>query len=614
MSDVPPAGGPASDDSSALPARAEAGVPDQGAPWQRVWRRALAHYPSRRARTGYLALVVVATVVLYYQQYISGAVSTSILEHYAISFRYYLTVIVISNAAGAVASLVAGAADRWGRANLVVGGLVVASGITAFAIPEAHSAAEFALFVSIVGFVEGLVLVATPALVRDFSAQSGRGRAMGFWTLGPVAGSLVVAEVSSHTLTHMSAWQDQYRIAGVVGLTVGAVVLVALRELSPGLRDQLMVSQRERVLVEARARGLDVEGALAHPWRQMVGIWSTVPALGVSLFLLIYYAAVGFFVVYFVTVFGLSEARANSVGNWFWAADAVTVVVVGLWSDRVRVRKPFMVVGGLGAIVMTAIFADRATDPATTYATLVLIVSVLSVFRGMAYAPWMAAFTETVEERNPALVATGLALWGWILRVVVVVSFLVLPVVVVSVTPVADYGPTLQAIEARYGPEVVTLQAIDPATRTALRASPIPPSAVLAAIGEIAAHLQISSTDALHRLVAVRSMPVADRDYLGAHGAAVLKARHQAPEQWLHWWWVCVVGEIVFLPTVLLLSGRWRPSSARRDADARRRLVEKALAALSSSTPEPAPVSAGRSSGATGMDIPAPSPTAAPTL
>jgi MFS family permease len=52
----------------------------------------------------------------------------------------------------------------------------------------------------VVGLVEGICLVATPALIRDFSPQVGRGSAMGFWTAGPVLGSLVVAVVGSITL------------------------------------------------------------------------------------------------------------------------------------------------------------------------------------------------------------------------------------------------------------------------------------------------------------------------------------------------------------------------------------------------------------------------------
>jgi MFS family permease len=554
--------------------------PRPSAGWRRLWRRELAHYPGAGARSAYVVLVVAVTIVLYYQQYVGGAVSVSVLSHFQISFRYYLTIIVVSNGAGALASLVAGLADRWGRANLVVGGLLVAASVTAFAIPAAANAAQYALLVSVVGFVEGLVLVATPALVRDFSAQSGRGRAMGLWTLGPVVGSLVVAEVSSHTLGSLPAWQDQFHIAGFVGLGVAALALVFLRELTPSLRDQLLVSWRDRALVEAQARGVDLRGALRQPWRQMARVDILVPAVGVSLFLLIYFAAVAFFVLYFTTVFGFSQARSNSVGNWFWAIDAVTVVAIGALSDRSRVRKPFMVAGALGAIALTLVFASRATHPATSYKTLVLIVSMLSLFRGMAYAPWMAAFSETVERRNPALVATGLALWGWVLRLVVVVSFLVLPAVVASVTPVADYGSHLAAIDARYGPEVHTLQAIDPRTRAALRSGPPPAGALTTAVEEVAARFRVPPADAVVRLLALRRVPPADRAYLAAHGAAVVEARRHAPVQWLHWWWICTAGEVVFLPTIFLLYGRWRPSSARRDAEEHRRLVDEELSRI----------------------------------
>ena len=53
--------------------------------------------------------------------------------------------------------------------------------------------------------MEGAILVATPALVRDFSPQLGRASAMGFWTVGPVAGSLITSIVAAHTLNHFLA-------------------------------------------------------------------------------------------------------------------------------------------------------------------------------------------------------------------------------------------------------------------------------------------------------------------------------------------------------------------------------------------------------------------------
>jgi len=549
-----------------------------------LWDRRLDHYPAPGPRYRYLAVVVLTTIVLYYQQYIGGAVAPSVLAHFQISFRFYLNVVVVASVCGAVASLIAGLADRWGRANLALWGLLLASVITAVGIPNAPNATVYATLVAAVGFVEGMVLVATPALVRDFSPQVGRGTAIGLWTLGPVLGSLVVSEVSSNTLGHLHPWQDQFHIAGITGLAVFVLAFFALRELSPPLRDQMMISLRERILIEARARGIDVPTALRHPWRQMVAATIVVPAMGVSVFLLIYYAAVGFFVIYFTSVFGFTQAQANGLGNWFWAADAVTVVAVGVLSDRVRVRKPFMAIGGLGAVAMTIIFASRATHPATTYTTFIVIISILSASRGLAYAPWMAAFTETVERRNPALVATGLAVWGWILRIVVAVAFLVLPYVVVSASPVVDYGPGLHVITARYSSQVATLEAIDPATRATLQANSKDVAAILAATAQIEARDHVTKAVALQRLLAARAVPPSDRAYLAAHGTEVRTARKAAPVEWEHWWWVCVVGEVLFVPTIFLLVGRWLPSSARRDAEEHRELVDAELARLALET------------------------------
>ncbi len=561
---------------------AVAGVPAARRPggWGRLVHRQLDEYPDGARRYAFLAVVVAASIVLYYEQYVQGAVSPSVLAHFQISFRFYLTLVVISNTVGALASLLAGVADRWGRANLVVVGLLVAGAVTAFGVPAAPDTATYAVLLSVVAFVEGVVLVATPALVRDFSPQMRRGTAMGLWTLGPVIGSLVVSEVASNTLDHLKAWQDQFHIAGITGLVVFVIALVGLRELSPQLRDQRMVSLRERALIEARARGVDPAAAVERPWRQMARADILVPAVGVSLFLLIYYAAVAFFVIYFTSVFGYSQARANGLGNWFWAADAVAVVVAGILSDRIGVRKPLMAGAGVLAVVMTFVFASRATDPTTTYTTFVVIISILSFSRGTVYAPWMASFTETVEDHNPALVATGLAVWGWILRIVVALSFLVLPAVVTSVTPVTEYGPHLQAIAAAYPQQIATLRALDPATRNALKADPADRAAIVGAVGEISRAEHVTGARAVQLLVGLRSMPQADRDYLNAHSAAVASARASAPGQWRTWWWVCAFGQIAFLPTVFLLRGRWRRSAARRDAAAYEQIIDEELAGL----------------------------------
>jgi hypothetical protein len=71
-------------------------------------------------------------------------------------------------------------------------------------------------------------------------------------------------------------------------------------------------------------------------------------------------------------------------------------------------------------------------------------------FLGVAYTPWMASFTETVEHRNPAATATGLAIWGWLIRVVVFASSLLVLVVINSVTPLVVYGSNVATYAAKY--------------------------------------------------------------------------------------------------------------------------------------------------------------------
>jgi MFS family permease len=157
--------------------------------------RQLDSYPKTRPRTFYLALVVVATITLYYELYVVGSVSTLVLANLGMTFTFYVVTLALGNLIGAFGSLFAGLTDRYGRANLVVFGLLLTGVFTEFVIPTATSKYPFTIETFVVGLVEGICLVATPALIRDFSPQVGRGSAMGFWTAGPVLGSLIVAVV-----------------------------------------------------------------------------------------------------------------------------------------------------------------------------------------------------------------------------------------------------------------------------------------------------------------------------------------------------------------------------------------------------------------------------------
>ncbi len=713
-----------------------------------LWTRQLSHYPNTGPRTFYLGVTVLATIILYYEFYLQGAVATQIIQNYNMTFTYFVVISIVANGIGAFASLLAGFADRWGRANLVTYGLLITGVLYAFGLPHAPTKVWFMVIYSCVGFVEGIVLVATPALIRDFSPQVGRGFAMGFWTLGPVLGSLVVTEVSSNTLSSHPDWRFQFYLCGAIGIAVFVIAFVGLRELSPRIRDQLMVTMRDRVLVEARAAGLRLEDLTRGLWRQMIRPSIFGPALAISLFLLLYYIAAGFAVVYFATVYGYSESKANALANWYWITNALTLVVTGLFSDYLRVRKPFMVVGTAISLVGIGFFAIAATKPETSYYHLAVLFIVIAFGGGMTYCAWMAAFTETVEKVNPAATATGLAVWGWIIRIVVTVALLILTFVVSSTSTIVDTqgrypaqvgvlsslapatskaltknpndsatiaqalgqvtdaitptkaaamtnakastptlnaalglvakapaakGADVTAAATKYAKPLATLSALDPATSVALLTNPnntaVLPTALsevaaqqgastatqtrvkqiatnrlqelttasaidaktLAALSggslapellntaetEIAQKLSISKAEATTRLLALASPAVkADLAVVTPYATALLAANaaiptsqlavlrygtllkaaqaglppavlakltrdsDRTPHQWQHWWWICFIAQIVFLPFIFLLTGRWSPKRARRDEEEHEALVERELAEL----------------------------------
>jgi Major Facilitator Superfamily len=520
------------------------------------------------------------------------------------SFAFYVGIVVVSNLIGAFASLPASKTDKLGRSNVVIYGLLIVGLLVAFGVPATHTQWQFAIVISGLGLVEGAILVATPALVRDFSPQLGRASAMGFWTIGPVAGSLITSIVATNTLNHflhtsgVSGLKSQFVISGVTSLVVFVLALFFMKDLSSRLRGELMVSEQDRALIEAKARGLSesqVIAATTHPWRQILKWDLVASAVGISLFLLVYYAASAFFTIYWATVFkssdglNLTTSNANYLNVWYWGADAVALIVFGVLSDKLRVRKPLMLVGAIGSIVMLIIFLRQANHPYTGFGTLITIEVLLAACISLTYAPWMAGYTEMVEAKNPALVGTGLALWGWILRVTVGLSFIFLPLVINAVNPVVDnlvYAQTPPTGTAPFNVQQFQLEhpalvSFSTANASWLRPLSAPQNAAVVA----AAHANpVTGLSALTKAVgpAVVAHVIANLKevngpvwtyrtqlaYLSAHQSqltALLNGVARSPKQWQHWFWVCVGGMVLFIPTIFFNRGRWSPRKARED-------------------------------------------------
>ncbi|MBV8463927.1 MAG: MFS transporter [Acidimicrobiales bacterium] len=564
-------------------------------------------YPQGVKRTAYLGLAVLATIVLYYTYFTQTGVTPQILQYFHMSFAYYVAIVVVSNLLGAFASLPASKTDQLGRSNVVIYGLLIVGLLVAVGVPACTTEMEFFIVISLLGVVEGAILVATPALVRDFSPQLGRASAMGFWTVGPVAGSLITSVVATNTINYflrhhgVSGWKWQFVISGVTALVVGVVSLFFLKDLSYRLRDQLMVTEQDRALVEARARGISVEEvaqATAHPWRQILK-WELVgSAVGISLFLLVYYAASGFFTIFWATVYrhpsglNLTTSDANYLNTWFWAADAVALIVFGILSDKLRVRKPLMLVGSCSAIVVLILFLHQTDHPTTSFSTLILLEVLLAASLSLTYAPWMAGYTELVESKNPALVGTGLALWAWILRLVVGLSFIFLPVVINSVNPVVDnlvYAQTppngnapfnVQAFQLAHPKSVAFAEANAswlkvltspqniPIVNAANKApTPANLAALQKAVGPAVYAKVIANITTLQKDIAPYQTQLI---YLSAHQSQLtdlLNGVAKSSDQWQRWFWVCVGGMILFIPTIFLIQGRWSPARAREDEE-----------------------------------------------
>ena len=587
-------------------------------------KRQLHHYPDTWPRLGYLAIVVLTTIMLYYLYYVEGAVTPLLLPYYHMSFAFFLYLLVASNAIGAFSAFIGGLSDRIGRANLTIYGTLVVALVQLLAIPHIHDKWGFAAAYCVIGFVEGVILVSTPALMRDFSPQMGRGVAMGFWALGPTMGALAASLVATHTLDHLKPWQDQFIISGLVCLGVVVIAFFFLRELSPQLRDQLMVSERERALVEARAMGIDVEQATRHPIRSMMRLDLISSSIAISLFLLFYYASVSVLTIYWVVIYNRSTPQANGINVWLAASLSAGLVLAGFLSDVARVRKPFMLFGAVCSMVMLGFLIVQTGRPHTGYYANVLVIVLLAVSISVAYAPWMANYTEQVESHNPALTASGLAIWGWILRITVALSFLVLPYVITTATTLVDNqaaATALQAIQAAepYAPStsppacnaaaapasvISGLQATDEAgpqtlatlltacnsthdltkALTAAGGLSNPQVTGLLAYNPLAKAIQSGQTVSQSEItskVGVHSQNLAS---LLVAEQKLVPAQKAAPGEWQRWWGVCLAGMFVFAVLVFFMRGRWSPRAARRDMAEHDRMVTEELANLTRET------------------------------
>ncbi len=400
---------------------------------RRLWRRDLSGYPTGAYRIFLLAIVVLANIIFTWTVAAGTAATTVIFPHFGMTLNYYSDLLVVAGICGALAAYITSFGDRWGRANMVVIGLLINAVFALWAVPDAPSKFWFSFFTCLLYLADGAIFVGTPALVRDFSPQMQRGVAMGFWTFGPVAGYFVLSAVARAYLPAVvtfANWQNLYRFSGYAALVMFVVCLFFLRELPAGIRSQRMAAMNERALVEARARGLDLAALTRNRWRQMLHVNTILSPIAINLFLIIYFTAIAYFVFYLPAFLHFSLSSFNGIQEIYWGVNIVALVAWGYVSDRLRVCKPFMVLGSAGTIVSIVLLMNAKAG--VSFTAMALLLSLMSTSLACAYCPWFASFTETLEAYNPGLIATGSSLYGFATRLVGVPFGIIIPHIVGS--------------------------------------------------------------------------------------------------------------------------------------------------------------------------------------
>ncbi|MGH7949645.1 MAG: MFS transporter [Candidatus Binataceae bacterium] len=384
-----------------------------------IAKRTLDEYPRGRYRWALVLLTVLASIVTAYPFQLAPLLPILLpyLEMSHLAYGYFFTFAILCGAATAVYG--GPLADRLGRVVLIDICLAIVI-VLVFLNLLITDIATFVLIRTSMALVSGLMAGAGAALVRDMSPRMSRALAFGLFTLGPVGGSLFANFIAGATLPIWHTWQSQIWIMGILTAALYVPIFVWLKDLSSELRlrifrDEIAALAAHGRLPKASETPASTREAFAALLRHPE-IWLLVIAVVASLTMIFTLSAFG--PLMFTEAFGYSPAEAARLNAYFWFANAAALIVTGYVSDRLQMRKPIAIAGGVGAALLMAWWILTFSAPLTPGA-MALFATVLGCFFAIGYVPWAAQFSETLEDLAPALQATGWALFtlafrGWI--------------------------------------------------------------------------------------------------------------------------------------------------------------------------------------------------------
>jgi MFS family permease len=383
--------------------------------------RELSVYPVGRRRVFLLSIAVLASLVANFETTIA-TILPLLMDDLGMSLTVYGQIAALSVLVGGISAGFGGIlSDRWGRVTILVPTLTITAACN-FLLATVDTVAGLFWIRCLMLFIEGAGITITASLVRDFSPRIGRAQAFAFWTWGPVGASFLASSIAGFTLPLFgNAWQSQAIIMGVVSLCMCAVIIWKIAEPSAALRAEVLHAEMA-VKAEGRTGHGQVRELFRHPH-----LWAHV--FGNTGWQVLYWTFAIFGQTILTGAFGLDPAAANRVVALGIVLNAVAVVIVGRISDRIQLRKPFTAAGTVLTVGALAYFVSLIGSEAST-AHVTAVYSLLYLFMGVAYVPWMANFSENAEDVESRLQGSALGIWGMVVRVMIVVLLVVSPMVV----------------------------------------------------------------------------------------------------------------------------------------------------------------------------------------
>jgi MFS family permease len=387
-----------------------------------VAARTLTEYPRGSHRWSLLILTVLASILGAYDFQLAPLLSIMLPALHMSHTQYGAFVTFAVLISGFSAFYGGPLADRYGRVLIidVCLGLVT---VLLFMNVLITGIVSFVILRTLMGVVAGLTAGAGAALIRDMSPRLSRALAFGLLTIGPVGANFLSNFVAGKTLPIYHTWQSQIWIMGFIAVAMYVPIVIWLCDLSSDLRMKIMKTELQALAAEGRLPAAselptstrDAFGRLLHH----AEVWLLV--LGIAANLTLYFAIQGFGPLMFTEAFHYSPAEAARMNQYFWLTNLGVLVLTGLLSDRLQVRKPIAIVGGILSAALMAWWIPTFGRQLPEL-TLAIVASLMGCFLAIAYVPWAAQFSETLEDISPALQATGWAFFGLVARGWVAIS------------------------------------------------------------------------------------------------------------------------------------------------------------------------------------------------